>query len=223
MHTKFFAAALTVALGICGFATRAHAEGFKVHGDVGNSTMTAVFDAPLGERINAVSNEVDCDLTWDDKTGMSGTCEVPIMGIRVDNDDTKSDHFRQWATNKKMDPKDCKLTAKFSNVKPKSPLVAEQKISFEAEVPFTVCGRARDDGKPEHVSGVALLLPAGTYGDAKTIRIDAHVENFNRESYHVGPKWTDGWFARVQGLAKVVAPTGNVDMRLFAVSTAKGK
>ena len=25
----------------------------------------------------------------------------------MDNDDTKSDHFRQWATNKKVDPRKC--------------------------------------------------------------------------------------------------------------------
>ena len=29
---------------------------------------------------------------------------MPLASIRVDNDDTKSDHFRQWATNKKTDP-----------------------------------------------------------------------------------------------------------------------
>ena len=63
-----------------------------------------------------------------------------------------------------------------------------------------------------------ILLPAGSYGDAKTLRIRAHIEKFDREAYHVGPKWTDGWLARVQGLAKVVAPVGSVDLNLFATA-----
>jgi hypothetical protein len=32
---------------------------------------------------------------------------VPLTCIRVDNDDTKSDRFQQWATNKNVDPKKC--------------------------------------------------------------------------------------------------------------------
>ena len=147
------------------FSGRASAENLKVDADKGNSTLSAVFDAPLGERIMAVSNAVGCDLTWDDK-GMtiSGTCSVPLTAIRVDNDDTKSDHFRQWATNKKGKEKTCKLAAKFSNIKPDKALVAEQPVSFSGDVPFTICDRAREDGKPEHVTGTVVLLP----GDKKS-------------------------------------------------------
>jgi hypothetical protein len=200
----------------------ARAEKLRVDGEAGNNTMSAVFDAPLGERISAVSNEVSCDLTWDDKAmAMSGTCDVPLTAIRVDNDDIKSDHFRQWATNKQGDPKACKLEAKLTNVKPAKALEVEKPVEFAAEVPFTVCGRAREDGKLEHVTGTAILFPAGAYGDAKTIRVRAHVEKFNREAYHVGPKWTDGWLARVQGLAKVVAPEGTLDLNLFAHAADK--
>jgi hypothetical protein len=220
---RIHTAALAAVLACTGFAASAHAEAFKVDAEAGNSTLSAVFDAPLGERIMAVSNEVGCTLAWDEKTGMSGTCAVPLTAIRVDNDDTKSDHFRQWATNKKADPKSCTLEAKLTGVKPAQPLVAEKPVEFTAEVPFTVCGRARADGKPEHVTGTVVLLPAGSYGDAKTLRIRAHVEKFDREAYHVGPQWTDGWLARVQGLAKVVAPAGSIDLNLFAVAPAKAK
>jgi len=216
---------LSLALGVlCSFAgvRSASAEHFKVDPEVGNNTMGAVFDAPLGERINALTNEVACTLEWDQKaSAMSGSCEVPLKAIRVDNDDTKSEHFRQWTTNNSADPAKCSFQAKFSNVKPAKPLVAEQPVPFAAEVPFTVCGRSRVDGKPEQVTGTVILLPAGSYNAMKTIRIRAHVEKFDREAYHIGPKWTSGWLARVQGLAKVVAPVGTIDLNLFATSTEK--
>lgn len=221
MNRKLLGAALGAAC-LVSLGGRAQAEPLLVDSQVGNSTVTAVFDAPLGERITALSNEVGCELTWDEKAmSISGTCSVPLTAIRVDNDDTKSDHFRQWATNKKVDPAACKLEAKLANVKPARPLEAMKPVAFSAEIPFTICGRGREDGKAEHVTGTAILLPAGSYGDAKTIRVRAHVEGFNREAYHVGPKWTDGWLARVQGLAKVVAPEGTVDLNLFARSAQK--
>ncbi|MBS2026851.1 MAG: hypothetical protein JST54_03015 [Deltaproteobacteria bacterium] len=205
---------------VAAFSGRANAESLKVDADKGNSTLSAVFDAPLGERIMAVSNAVGCDLTWDDKgMTMSGTCSVPLTAIRVDNDDTKSDHFRQWATNKKGKEKTCKLSAKFTGIKPDKALVAEQPVSFSGDVPFTICDRAREDGKPEHVTGTVVLLP----GDKKILRIRAHVDQFDREAYHVGPKWTDGWLARVQGLAKVVAAQGAIDLNLFAAANEPAK
>jgi hypothetical protein len=210
------------AIGGLAVSTHAHADGFGVDPEAGNNTMSAVFDAPLGERINALSNEVSCTLDWDAKSAaMSGNCEVPLKDIRVDNDDTKSEHFRQWTTNNSADPAKCSFQAKFTRVKPSKALVAEQPVAFEAEVPFTVCGRAREDGKPEHVTGTVILLPAGSYNAMKTLRVRAHVEQFNREAYHIGPKWTSGWLARVQGLAKVVAPVGTIDLNLFATSTDK--
>jgi len=217
MHRWIRTAAITASLT---FAASAFAEGLKVDAEKGNSTMSAVFDAPLGERIMAVSNEVGCDLTWDEKgMSMSGTCSVPLTAIRVDNDDTKSDHFRQWATNKKSKEKACKLEAKFTALKPDQALVAAQPVKFAGDVPFTICGRAREDGKPEHVTGTVVLLP----GDKKILRIRAHVDSFDREAYHVGPSWTDGWLARVQGLAKVVAAQGTIDLNLFAAANEPAK
>lgn len=194
----------------------ADAEDFTVNPDAGNNSFSAVFDAALGERINAVSGAVGCQLTFDDKAGTaSGRCSVPLESIRVDNDDTKSDHFRQWATNKKSDPRDCRIEAEFRGVKVGA-LVPERAVPFSAAVPFKVCGRARRDGAAETVTGTALLFPPGAYGDAKTIRIRATVAGFDREAYLVGPKHTDGWLARVQSLAKVVAEQGTVELSLFA-------
>jgi len=194
-------------------------EPYAVKADVGNSTMTAVFDAPLGERITALTNEVGCTLTWDEKAGMSGTCAIPLTALRVDNDDTKTEHFRQWATNKKVSEKSCELVATLKNVKPAQALQPEKPVPFDAQVPFTVCGKARTDGAPEHVTGTVVLFPKGAYGPPPTLRIRAHVERFDREAYRIGPKWTSGWLARVQGLAKVVAPVGTIDLNLFAAAS----
>jgi hypothetical protein len=122
------------------------AERFEVNPDAGNSSFSAVFDAKLGERITAVSSTVGCQVAYDDHTGLaSGTCSVPVESIRVDNDDTKSDHFRQWATNKKSDPAQCRIEAVFANVKI-GKLVAGTPAAFGAEIPFTICGRARAGG-----------------------------------------------------------------------------
>jgi hypothetical protein len=192
-------------------------EKLRVDPEVGNSTFTAVFDAALGERITAQTSSVGCDLGWDEKAGTaSGACSVPLTAIMVDNEPTKTDHFRQWATNKKSDPEACTLEAHFQGVKV-GPLVAEKPVPFKAEIPFTVCGRSPSDGRKEKVAGTAILLPAGTYGDRKTIRIRAAIEGFDREAYRIGPAFTDGWLARVQSLAKVVAREGRVDLNLFAV------
>ena len=189
--------------------------------DAGNNTFSAVFDAKLGERINAVSSSVGCELTYDEASGTaSGTCSVPLASIRVDNDDTKSDHFRQWATNKKSDPAACRLEASFEKVRV-GPLAADAPATFRAEVPFTVCGRGRADAKPEQVSGTALLFPPGTYGQQKTIRIRATVVGFDRDAYRIGPAYTEGWLARVQSLAKVVADKGDVELSLFAHPAAR--
>jgi hypothetical protein len=196
--------------------TAALAEAYAVNPTAGNSGFSAVFDAALGERINAVSSSVGCEVTLDEKTGLaSGRCSVPLTSIMVDNDATKSGHFHDWATNKKSEPKDCVLEAVFSGVRV-GPLAPETPTPFSAEIPFTVCGRARADGGKEKVTGTALLFPPGAYGDKKTIRIRATIPGFDREAYRIGPGFTEGWLARVQSLAKVVAVKGTVELSLFA-------
>ncbi len=191
-------------------------EELEVNPEAGNNSFSAVFDAKLGERINAVSSAVGCQIRYDEKTGLaSGKCSVPIQSIRVDNDDTKSDHFRQWATNKKSDPAQCLIEAEFTGVKVGA-LAAGSPAPFSAEIPFTVCGRSRAGAAKENLTGTALLFPPGTYGEKKTIRIRATVRDFDRDAYRIGPKYTDGWLARVQSLATVVAEKGTIDLSLFA-------
>lgn len=211
--------ALALTLSVPAFA----GEHFTVDPEAGKNNFSAIFDATFGERINAVSSEVACDLSYDDKANsFTGTCSVPLTTVMVDSNPTKSEHFQQWATNKKTPAKDCKIEAKFENVKLDSPLEAKKPSNFSAEVPFTVCGRTREDKGKEKVTGAVVLFPAGTYspGASKTIRARAKVHSFNREQYHIGPKWTDGWAARIQTLASVVATEGDVDLSLFAVSQA---
>ena len=207
------AAALLLLLAV---PAAARAEPFAVNPELGNSSFSAVFDAALGERINAVSSAVGCEVTVDEKTGTaSGRCSVPLTSITVDNDATKSEHFRDWATNKRSDPKGCAIEATFAGVA-LGALAPETPSTFAADVPFTVCGRARADGGREHLTGTALLLPAGSYGDKKTIRIRATLAGFDRDAYRIGPDYTEGWLARVQRLAKVVAKVGTVELSLFA-------
>jgi len=208
-------AALLVALAL---TAPAAAEDFKTDPDAGNNVFTAVFDAKLGERITAQSSAVACDLTYDEKAGTaSGACSVPLTSIKVDNEDTKTEHFQQWVTNKKSEPKDCRFEAKFVGLKV-GKLAPEQPATFTGQIPFTVCGRGPVDGRKEHVKGTALLFSPGAYGEKKTIRIRATIQDFDRDAYHVGPRYTEGWLARVQSLAKVVAEEGTVELSLFAKS-----
>jgi hypothetical protein len=202
------------------FAPPALAEDFRVDPNAGNNKFDAVFDAALGERITAQSSAVSCELRYDEKSGLaSGRCSVPLTSIRVDNDDTKTEHFGQWVTNKKSDPKACRFETAFEGVKIGA-LAPEQPVPFAAEIPFTVCGRKRADGAKEKVAGTALLFPPGSYGEKKTIRVRARIEGFDRDKYRIAPKYTEGWLARVQQLAKVVADQGTVDLSLFAKSDA---
>ena len=178
------------------------AAALHVDPEAGNSKVNATFDAPLGERINAVSSAVACDLDYDEAAGTaSGACSVPLTSIMVDNEPTKTEHFQQWATNKKVEPKDCKLEAKFSGLK------VEFGKPFSGDVPFTVCGKT---AKPEKLTGNAMKLDDGR------IRIRARVAKFNRDKYKVGPKYTEGWLSRVQQLAPVVAETGELEISIFA-------
>lgn len=183
----------------------------------GRNNFTAVFDAPLGERITASSSAVDCTVTFDDHTNsFSGQCSVALPTIMVDSDATKTDHFQQWITNKKTEPRDCRLEARFEDVKLASPLAPGAPAHFVAEVPFTVCGRARVDGGREHVEGTALLLPIQDEMPTATLRVRAQIDGFSRDRYHIGPAYTDGWLARVQKYAAAVADSGSISLSLFA-------
>src|SRR5260370_24543137 len=68
--------------------------GLKVDPDSGNNKFDAKFDAPLGEMIVATSSQVACDVSYQGGSA-SGTCSVPLTSIMVDNEPTKTEHFRQ--------------------------------------------------------------------------------------------------------------------------------
>lgn len=187
------------------------AAALHVDPEAGNNKFNATFDAPLGERINAVSSAVGCELTYDDKAGTaSGSCSVPLASISVDSEPTKTEHFQQWATNKKSDPKECRIEARLEGVKLEPAALGEKPSQISGEAAFTVCGRARSDGKKEKLAGTAMTLPDGR------IRIRARVDKFNRDKYRIGPKYTDGWLSRVQQLAPVVAEVGQLEVSIFA-------
>jgi hypothetical protein len=189
----------------------------SVDSEAGNNTFNAVFDAALGERITAVSSAVGCSIKADEeKLEGSAKCSVPLTSIKVDSDDTKTDHFRQWATNKKSDPKKCTFDLDIPNVKLPSAFQEKQPVTFSTEGTFTICGRKREGGQPEKIQGTIILLPAGSLGDGKAYRIRAKVEGFDREQYGISPKATAGWLARVQQLANVVAMDGVIDVNIFA-------
>jgi hypothetical protein len=127
---------------------------FSVDPEAGNSTFSAVFDAAIGERITAVSSAVGCTLRVDEeKLAGHATCSVPLGSIRVDNDDTKSDHFRQWASNKKVDARKCRLEVDVPGLKLDGAVQAMKPVPFETEGTFTIWGRPRDDKAPERISG----------------------------------------------------------------------
>jgi hypothetical protein len=192
-----------------------------VDADAGRNTFSAIFEARLGERINAVSSSVGCDLSYAaGSTTVTGSCTVPLKSVRVDNDDTKTEHFQQWSTNKKLEPDKCNFVAQLKGVTLDEPLTAMKAVKFSGDVPFTICGRARTDGKPEHIVGTAVLMPAGEGRRSDTVKIRAQIASFNRDAYKIGPKYTEGWLSRVQQLAPVVAEEGSIELSLFAVQPA---
>ncbi len=189
----------------------AEPQSLHVDGSAGNNTLNGVFDAPLGERITATSSAVGCDLRVDaGGRNLSGRCSVPLASITVDADPTKTDHFRQWATNRKSDPARCTLATELAGIAVSLPAAPGESTTFEADLPFTVCGRAREDGGREHVTGTLVRLDDGW------LRLRGRVEHFHREAYRIGPRFTEGWLARVQSLAKVVAEEGTLELTLFA-------
>jgi hypothetical protein len=194
---------------------------FTVDPDAGNNVFTAVFDATIGERITAVSSQISCTLDVDEQKLVGhARCSVPLTAIRVDNDETKSAHFAQWATNKKIEPEKCTIELVVPNVRLNPPVEAKQPVAFSTEGTFTVCGRSRDDHGAEKISGTIVYLPPGTYGPARTLRIRARIAGFDRERYGISPKNTDGWLARVQQLVDVVAAQGTIDVSAFATAPA---
>lgn len=210
-------ALVTVATTLVAMSPARAATTFRVDPDAGNSAFTAVFDATVGERITAVSSQISCTLEVDeDKLTGKARCSVPLKSIMVDNDETKSEHFAQWATNKKVEPDKCTLDVTIPEVALQPPVEAKQPVAFTTQGTFTICGRARDDKGTERITGTIVYLPPGSHGDARTLRIRAHLEGFDRERYGVSPKNTAGWLARVQQLADVVATQGTIDINAFA-------
>ncbi len=146
MHLSATLAALVTLLA----AVAARADELTVNPDAGNNSLSAVFDAKLGERITAVSSAVGCTVRWDERSRPRlRPLPVPLESIRVDNDDTKSDHFRQWATNKKSDPAACKLEAVFDGVRlgmlapeQPDPLPGPRSPSPSAAAPGPTAGRS---------------------------------------------------------------------------------
>jgi hypothetical protein len=194
---------------------------FKVDPHLGNSAFTAVFDATVGERITAVSSQIGCTIDVDEANLVGhARCSVPLTSIAVDGDETKSDHFAQWATNKKIEPEKCTFDLDVPRVALKPPVDTKQPVPFATEGTFTVCGRTRDDHGKEKISGTIVYLPPGTYGPARTLRVRARIEGFDRERYGISPKNTAGWLARVQQLADVVAVQGTIDVNAFATAPA---
>lgn len=216
------AALLATALGSS--PARAGGTPFTVDPKLGNSAFTAVFDAAIGERITAVSSAIGCAIEADESTLVgSAKCSVPLTSIRVDNDETKSEHFAEWATNKTSEPAACTLELVIPSLKLAPPVEPQNPVAFATEGKFTICGRARDDGGAERITGTIVYLPPGTYGDARTLRIRARIEGFDRERYGVSPKNTAGWRARVQQLAPVVAAEGTIEVNAFATAPAAGE
>ncbi len=226
MRIRGLTAALALLATLEGRGGAAGETRFVVDPDAGNNAFTAVFDATIGERITAVSSAVGCTLTADE-TMLEGraSCSVPLRSIRVDNDDTKTEHFGQWATNKKTEPAKCTFELDVPRVTLPPPVEPKKPVAFTTEGTFTICGRSRDDLRPERIQGTVIDLPAGTYGSKRTLRIRARIEHFDREKYGVTPKNTPGWLARVQELADVVGTEGTIDVNLFAIASdgASGK
>ena len=211
-------ALLTTLVAVPVFADTA----FTVDPAAGRNQFTAVFDATVGERIVAVSSEVGCAITVDERARVgSARCSVPLKSVRVDAHETKTEHFRQWATNAQGDPAACRLDVALGPVTVPSPAAAGAPVTVETPVTFTVCGRRRDDGGAERARiTVAEAAPARA-GAPRLLRIRAHVDGFDRERYRVGPRFTPGWLARVEELAGVVAPIGTIDVSLFATAPAE--
>lgn len=116
----------------------------------------------------------------EEKLEGEGSCSVALTSILVGGDETKTEHFQQWATNKSSNPEDCTVELEIPSFQLSSPAEPKTPVPFTTEGTFTVSGRKRDDGGPEHMTGTIIYLPAGTYGKSRTLRIRARIEGFNR-------------------------------------------
>ena len=212
---------LTLLLALLDVASASETR-FVVDAEAGANTFSAVFDAAIGERITAISSALGCTLRVDEKkrTGQA-RCSVPLTSIKVDGDDVKSGHFWQWATNRKTEPDACAFTLDLPRLTLDEAAEPMKPVAFETEGTFTLCGRARSDHGPEKIRGTIIYLPSGSYKDVRTLRIRARIEGFDRDRYQIGPQWTDGWLARVQALAPVVATVGTIEVNAFATEAAK--
>ena len=189
---------------------------------LGNSTFSAVFDAVIGERITAVSSAIECTITVEAGQKSGGAkCSVPLTSIMVDSEPTKTEHFQEWATNKKTEAKQCRFDLEIPNVTVDTALEDKKPVEFSSEGTFTICGRKREGEKPEKITGSVIYLPPGTYGKNRTLRVRAKIEGFNREEYGISPAQTQGWLARVQQLAPVVAAEGTIEVTVFAIAPAE--
>lgn len=222
-HSDLFKLTLPglMAIGLFILPAPAGATNFKVDPEKGNSSMTATFSAPLGERITAVSTAVSCDLDFTDTGEATGKCSLPLTSISVDNEPDKTDHFQQWATNKKSDPAECAFEFDIENAKTTDLVKPRMPIQMRAVGTFTICGRKHAKGARENLRGGVVLFPAGERGPGRVVKISATIEGFNRDDYKIGPDYTSGWLARVQKLADVVGHEGTIELNLFAYETAK--
>ena len=71
---------------------------------------------------------------------MAGTCTVALTSIVVDTEATKTEHFYQWTTHKKLDPTQCALEVAINGTA-NQPLMAKEPIEFALDGVFSVCGR----------------------------------------------------------------------------------
>ena len=219
MVHQFNSVIVALALACCLLPATSFAKTYTVEAGSGNSNMTAVFDAPLGERITAISSQLTCSIeVADDKQTISGKCSIPLTTIMVDNEDVKTAHFQLWATNRKGKPESCKLELDFGSVKLDSKVRARTPTEFSFNGRFKVCGRSHSQGVSERISGQIILFPEGTYreGSPELLRVRARIRDFSRNAYQVGPEWTGGLLAKVQALASAVSKVGDIDISLFA-------
>lgn len=206
------------ALALLALAGPAHTDSFKVDPTTGSSTMRATFDSPLGERITAISTAVSCDLDFSPQGTATGKCSLPLQSISVDNEPDKTEHFQQWATNKKSDPGECLLEFEIDKAQTAGNEVKPMEvIQIRATGWFTICGRKHDEGNRETLRGAVVLFPPGERGPGRVVKISATIEGFHRDSYKVGPEFTEGWLPRFQKLAKVVGHVGTIELNLFAI------